>query len=82
MTTNLSEDPETGLKDLATEEQKERREFLRRCGRFAVVTPPAMSRIFPWRLTPLPSGASAGGSSIRLQTGPWLPSVRSRNSFR
>src|SRR6516162_6026885 len=76
MATNLSEDPETGLEDLATEGQKERREFLRRCGRFAVVTPPATatstlsSRIFPGRLTPLPSGASAGGSSIRLHTGP------------
>jgi hypothetical protein len=45
MTTNLSEDPETGLKDLATEGQKERREFLYRCGQFAVVTPPAMATL-------------------------------------
>ena len=52
MTKNLPKTP-----DNQADVQKERREFLRRCGRFAAVTPPAMTMLLA--LTEIPKEAHA-----------------------
>ena len=41
----MAENPTPNLDSAAERERKERREFLRRCGRFAIVTPPAMTTL-------------------------------------
>jgi hypothetical protein len=42
-------------------ELKERREFLRRCGRFAAITPPAMTMLLAVATTPTEAHASTYG---------------------
>ena len=54
--------------DLETEaERRERREFLKRCGRFAVVTPPAMATLLV--VSSVPKEAHA--STIGRRWGEW-----------
>ena len=42
-------------------ERKARREFLRRCGRFAAITPPAMTMLLAVATTPSEAHASTYG---------------------
>jgi hypothetical protein len=56
---------ENPVDDLETEkERQERREFLKRCGRFAAVTPPAMATV-----SSIPREAHA--STIGRRWGEW-----------
>ncbi len=56
-----SKTPDTPLEDL-TSEDKARRDFLKRAGRFAAVTPPAIALLLG---TSLSSRAIAGSSGTR-----------------
>ena len=55
MPTKQSADPETDR------DRQERRDFLRRCGRFAVVTPPAMAILLTVSSVPREARASTIG---------------------
>ena len=55
MAENRDDDPEI------EKERQERREFLRRCGRFAAVTPPAMATLLVVSSVPKEAHASTIG---------------------
>jgi len=56
----MAENPNPNLDSAAERERKERRE-LRRCGRFAIVTPPAMSTLLTVSSIPREAHASSIG---------------------
>ena len=57
----MAEKPTQGVDTDAEQERRERREFLRRCGRFAVVTPPAMTMLLSVTSVPREAHASTIG---------------------
>ena len=57
----MAENPTPNLDSAAERERKERREFLRRCGRFAIVTPPAMTTLLTVSSIPREAHASTIG---------------------
>ena len=87
MPTKQSADPETDR------DRQERRDFLRRCGRFAVVTPPAMAILLT--VSSVPQGGSrlyhrararerlgVPTLAYRLPGGQQLPSIAGRGASR
>ena len=57
----MAENPTQGLDSDAEQERRERREFLRRCGRFAVVTSPALTMLLSVSSVPQEAHASTIG---------------------
>ncbi len=60
-TSKMPENATQGLDTDAEQERRERREFLRRCGRFAVVTPPALTMLLSVSSVPGEAHASTIG---------------------
>jgi len=79
----MAENPTPNLDSAAERERKERREFLRRCGRFAIVTPPAIdhaSDSFEYSSggSRLHNRATQSRKERKVAAGQWLGALRKR----
>ena len=60
------------MADISNDEDNDRREFLKRAGRFAVVTPPTVTFLLSTSLTSKAIAGSSGRSSRSGKRGNWL----------